>query len=70
VRASKLNPRLSGLLAAKPDEAIVEIRAAIANACGNIAIAAELLNINRRTLFRWMKAHPKIRAVPRRKRSS
>lgn len=51
-----------------PTTAHIKVKAALRTSHGNVEIAAAELGINRRTLFRWIEAHPELAAEVKRLR--
>lgn len=51
-----------------PSATHILVKAALRTTHGNVEEAAEQLGINRRTLFRWIEAHPELAAEVKRLR--
>ena len=55
------NPRLCALRVADPIAWLKEVTTALEKNNGNVAKAAVTLNVERRTLFMWIKAYPQLK---------
>ena len=55
------NPRLCALRVADPPEFVKEVTKAIEKHDGNVAKAAIELDVERRTLFMWIKAYAQLK---------
>jgi hypothetical protein len=62
------NPKLSALRILDPAKAAMKITMALRAAHGDVGVAAEKLGVNRRSIFRWIEAHPELGAEVKRLR--
>lgn len=58
--AQPRNPMLVAEMASKPDVWVKKVRRALKDAGGNRARAASALNVDLRTLYRWLEKHPEV----------